>query len=137
MLKTFKRMLCMQCSIFLQTSIKCWRFEKYPSGNVFVDELPSNAIKEVYPSRGGRTKNKLCSRHEQSWSCDTGICNRRTLDQKIEMVTGILTVNCKRQGILDQFLARIWPGPRISIFLSSRPASVCNEDPLLEMFTVK
>ena len=67
--------------------------KKYRSGQLFVDELPSNAVKDV---RGKCTKDKLCFRFNQNWSCDTGICNRRTLDQKIESVTGILTKNCYR-----------------------------------------
>lgn len=70
--------------------------KKYRSGQLFVDQLPSNAVKEVYPSRGKCTNDKLCFRINQNWSCDTGICNRRTLDQKIESVTGILTKNCYR-----------------------------------------
>ena len=74
--------------------------KKYRSGQLFVEELPSNAVKEVYPSRGKCTNDKLCFRVNQNWSCDTGICNRRTLDQKIELVTGTLTKNCYRQGIL-------------------------------------
>ena len=70
--------------------------KKYRSGQLFVDELPSNAVKVVYPRRGRCINDKLCFRSNQNWSCDTGICNRRTSDQKIESVTGIITKNCNK-----------------------------------------
>ena len=64
--------------------------KKYRSGQLFTKDLPSNAVEEVYPTRGKCAYRKMCFRENLRWSCDAGICNKKTVDQKIEHLTGTI-----------------------------------------------
>jgi len=97
--------------------------KKYRSGQLYASKLPPNAIEEVTPTRGKCAFRKMCFRENLRWSCDAGICNKRTVDQKIEDLTGqignketclkCLPVNekvasqiCKTKSIIAQKLIR-------------------------------
>ena len=62
--------------------------KKYKSGQLYAAILPPNAVEEVNPTRGKCTYRKMCFRENLRWSCDAGICNKRTVDQKIGDLTG-------------------------------------------------
>lgn len=62
--------------------------KKYKSGQLYAAKLPPNAVEEVNPTRGKCTYRKMCFRENLRWSCDAGICNKRTVDQKIGDLTG-------------------------------------------------
>ena len=62
--------------------------KKYKSGQLYAAKLPPNAVEEVTPTRGKCTYRKMCFRENLRWSCDSGICNKRTVDQKIDHLTG-------------------------------------------------
>ena len=62
--------------------------KKYRSGQLYAEKLPPNAVEEVNPTRGKCSYRKMCFRENLKWSCDAGICNKRTVDQKIDHLTG-------------------------------------------------
>ena len=62
--------------------------KKYKSGQLYTAKLPPNAVEEVDPTRGKCTYRKMCFRENLRWSCDAGICNKRTVDQQIDHLTG-------------------------------------------------
>ena len=76
---------------------------KYRSGQLYTAELQPNAVEEVNPTRGKCTYRKMCFRENLRWSCDAGICNKRTVDQKIEQLTGVIRDKGRVTIFLDHF----------------------------------
>ena len=76
---------------------------KYRSGQLYTAELQPNAVEEVNPTRGKCTYRKMCFRENLRWSCDAGICNKRTVDQKIEQLTGVIRDKGRVTIFLDCF----------------------------------